>query len=419
MLLLADYFPRPSSNTNCFLPFIESLQKAGYHITIVTRKYDKKDCDIETVSDHLTVYRIADKKTINTLTWRTREQKSNGFKKQFVHLCSFFSRGWYAALYNFRSPEKRYSGWREKKVERVCVNLFQKQAYHCIISVSYPALTHRIAKNLKDRFSVKWMLYEFDPFCYNEQQYGSNCVSLYLQEQKDFFTSADTIVVTPELYEFYQHTPFWEFKDKIVSMPFPHLKELPDACGASLIEPCGKMELFYGGALNASVRNPSFALKFLAQVKDRIHLSILTGGDLHFVQDELIALEGSVTIHPYQSSAVVYATMQNSDFLVSIGNNVLFQAPGKTFEYMASGKPILHFSKTPNDTALKYLAHYPYCFIIKEYESISSQVGEFLDFCNQNRGKQLSFDEVIHCMPEYESGFITRRFVAEIDRLVK
>jgi hypothetical protein len=59
----------------------------------------------------------------------------------------------------------------------------------------------------------------------------------------------------------------------------------------------------------------------------------------------------------------------------SIRNSVEFQIPGKIFEYMSTGKPILHFSKFSEDPAITYLKRYPKALIINEWErNIKEQI---------------------------------------------
>ena len=96
------------------------------------------------------------------------------------------------------------------------------------------------------------------------------------------------------------------------------------------------------------------------------------------------ASHDKISLYPLQSPEIAIDALMNSDILVNIGNTVEFQIPGKIFEYMSTGKPIVHFSKLPEDPALKYLQKYPRVLIIKEWEGNDEQMVNHLEvFCNK------------------------------------
>ena len=47
--------------------------------------------------------------------------------------------------------------------------------------------------------------------------------------------------------------------------------------------------------------------------------------------------------------------MNQSDFLINIGNSTTYQLPSKTIEYLASQKPIINFSSTAKDSSSELL----------------------------------------------------------------
>ena len=126
-----------------------------------------------------------------------------------------------------------------------------------------------------------------------------------------------------------------------------------------------------------------------------------------------------ITVHGLQNRDTSYDTMLRADILVSIGNAVSFQTPGKIFEYMSMGKPIIHFQKIDQDPCLKYLQDYPMVLIIDERENDAEEHAQrIIEFAEKYRGKNLTFEEVAECIPQYTSKNITTSFVSAVNKLV-
>lgn len=422
LVIMADFFPTPSSNTHCIMPFLKEMIEQGYKVDILTTN-NEIDSKNDELYENIKVIRVDQKRIINSKKWKLKEKNTTGFKNKVIRMLSFFSRACYVLFFNiFGNSEKRYSSWNKKEVYSKAVDMHMQNKYDAIMSISYPYITHDIAYNLKKNSAfknTKWIIVEFDPFCYNIQQYGSNSFEKYYNIQNEFFKTADKILATQELYEYYEKTPFSCYKNKIDYFNFPNfINDFNYLSELSVLKNKDDINLVYGGALNESVRNPKILLEILNKMNvENIRMNILTGSNLDFVNNQIIKLGNKIKVFNQQTYDVAISTINDANILISLGNTVVFQAPGKTFEYMATGKPIIHFSPIKNDTALKYLQNYPLLLIINEYEDLEPQIKKFETFCINNKNKTLNTQETKKLNEIFSNERILQKFIADLNEI--
>jgi len=418
LVITTDYYPYPSSNTNCFEPLLEKMEQSGFNVDIVTRRLNKRDLPYEKMSKNIHVFRVDDIRTINT--FRVNEW-ANGAKHKSVKLIrkliALISKTIYYAIFCLFREEKRFAGWDTKQAIKKSINMNAERSYDIIISISHPVITHKIASRLLKAFNnrPKWIWMEYDPYCYNQFMYGKACLRRLLPIQLKYFEECDTVVTTPELLPLYfEQQELKGVAHKIHSLAYANMKEVKiNQTNAAHIElKKNKVNCIFAGALGESIRDPKYLIGLFSTLADDLHLIIMTGSRPGFFEKELAAAEDAVTLSLNQTRDTAYLAMANSDILVNIGNLVAFQTPGKIFEYMAMGKPIIHISSIENDSSIKYFKDYPYVLIIKQYEkNIDAHRTEILDFCRTNAGKTMSFDEVKQAVPNLVSENVTYSFL--------
>ncbi|OOG48146.1 hypothetical protein B0E52_03070 [Rhodanobacter sp. C06] len=91
---------------------------------------------------------------------------------------------------------------------------------------------------------------------------------------------------------------------------------------------------------------------------DRVHLTVIAPE----VKPELLAYAersgGRIVFAGEQPHGRVLAWQRECDVLVNIGNALQAQVPGKLFEYLGSGKPVLHCQSADEDPAVMLLAQW-------------------------------------------------------------
>ena len=99
---------------------------------------------------------------------------------------------------------------------------------------------------------------------------------------------------------------------------------------------------------------------------------------------------GSVNVEIAQSAIL------EANVLVSIGNSDVSQTPSKIYEYIASGKPIIHFYQKEEDPVVQILASYPMACCIQQleedYENSISKALKFIDI--YKFAPRIEFEEI-------------------------
>lgn len=426
LAIVADYYPNPSSNTNCFEPLLSGLEQDDWHIDIITVKQWIELSNHEIEENGREIWRINDPKSMNTILQNQLSQiPTTRFLRLINKILTTISKSFFFIKYCLFRDERRFAGWSKPDTIKKCLELHSKNEYDLVLSVSYPVISHEIAIGFLDKVTVtkpQWILYEFDPYCYNEHMYGKKCYKKLADKQHRLFKSADHICLTPELYDFYQATPFNIYKEKMISIKFPNMKPINffSETSISLLLRKERINCVFGGAFGIKIRDPQYALQTFTKCNKQISWTIMTGFNLTNYIDNVEDVNSVIKTYPVQSRDTSYKTMQESDVLVNIGNTVVFQTPGKIFEYMAMGKPIIHFQKIENDPCLKYLKDYPMTLIINEQEDDPEKHARLIEnFCEQYKGKWLSFEEVATYIPQYVSENVVGNFVNIVDDLFR
>jgi hypothetical protein len=127
-----------------------------------------------------------------------------------------------------------------------------------------------------------------------------------------------------------------------------------------------KIRLVFVGTLYKAIRSPYFLLKYFKELLqkslgDRLELHFF--GDINdcassfeFYED---LLNNKIFIHALVSHDVALRATKEADFLINVGNNTSYQLPSKMVEYISSGKPIINFISSSNDSSLPLIKNYP------------------------------------------------------------
>jgi glycosyltransferase involved in cell wall biosynthesis len=108
----------------------------------------------------------------------------------------------------------------------------------------------------------------------------------------------------------------------------------------------GTIELLYAGRFY-QFRGPDELLAAIARTEG-VRLSIASVDVPQVVLDHAEKYPTKIRLLGFLPHEEVLAAQQRADVLVNIGNEDPTQIPGKFFEYLGAGKPILHLSQTPD-----------------------------------------------------------------------
>lgn len=420
LVIIGNYYPLSSSVANCTKPLLKSLVEDGHNVQLVTNNNENKELisvDLNGINVHGIVNPYAIKvKEINGIFERAKTNKY--LKTILVRILKLP----YYIRYNLFPKEPGMGGWSIKNSTNYCLKLHQNHHFDVMISVSQPFTPHLIAQSVKKHShnGIMWIAYEFDPYSYNSTFSKYMFLQQQLRNQElAVFAAADKIILTPELHDYYKDKDLGKYYNKMLELPYMILF-LNRASGLEKIEKSLEVEkncLFaYAGGFYKDIRNPNFALELFESLDLKFSFLLFTT----YREEKFQRIIGrSFNIFKLMEEVdhqEIFNWLLTADFLVSIGNTVVMQIPAKIFEYISLGKPIIHFSKIPNDPAIKYLNLYPAVLIIKEFEANNEdQVKLVKGFIDDYKGITISTDEIRECFVEFSEAVVTKKFLSILE----
>ena len=166
----------------------------------------------------------------------------------------------------------------------------------------------------------------------------------------------------------------------------------------------GVTRLCYTGALIKKVRDPSYLRALLRAMRPRQTVQ----ADFYVMGDAAAKIPtqtggGSVRIinHGRVPKPEADAAVRNADILINIGDAQGKQVSSKVFEYMATGKPIIHFAFVEKDTVSIILEKYPLALCITQTRRLfDGNVRRVEKFISERRSNEIPFDDVKAIYPE-------------------
>lgn len=239
-----------------------------------------------------------------------------------------------------------------------------------LITVSIPFTCHMIGLNLKKHNpDLPWIMDIGDPFYVLDATPVNNHKTYrrlnYLTERK-IINYTDIISVTTEALAKIYRNVFPKSNKKIcVIPPLISLSKNNNIENHIFIKK-EKIRLVFVGTLYKAIRSPKLLLQLFRKLLqtslgDKLEMHFF--GRIHDCTDsfELYKdlLDNKIFIHGLVTHNIALRAMKEADFLINIGNNTSYQLPSKMVEYMSSGKPIINFISSSNDSSLALIKDYP------------------------------------------------------------
>jgi len=305
-----------------------------------------------------------------------------------------------------------------------CANkLCSHSRYDAIISVSIPFTCHLIGLRLEKNLNgVPWLVDVGDPFCFMDTTPVNNHMlykRLNYRAEKQVFQSAKWITVTNDKTANLYKTIFPESSNKIKVIPPLFDDRIKIRKNGTKLFDKHKINLSYIGNFYKVTREPDDLLLLLRSIlnqfphfKQRLlfHIFGNTGGfEKEF--EKYSDLSENVILHGSVSKDTVLRVINETDFLINIGNKTNYQIPSKIVEYAASGKPIINICSMYDDSSLLFLKDYPLIknfFINRKYTS--ETIDEISQFINENINHKLSTKPLYKFLKPFLSNNIASRY---------
>lgn len=383
ILFVCDYYyPNPTSIGLCVHKVAKEFLNRGYNVSVLCYG-DKSDWDFN-FYEGINIFHVK-RKIGEQLIYLSKQGKSTPQKKIYGKLGLIILRiqqllffHWFR-LSSLSSPYRYYKKikeiYRENPFKILCsshapfdgtlASYWFKKAYPDVIFEMY------ILDSLTNKGNTKWVSAE------------TNDKKGWKWEQK-FFRSADLIlnIKCNELHNQQKRYEIFRGKMFISDIPLLDNQMLNNKSFIKPTLPQSVCILIYAGRLLSHLSSPDYLCKLLELIAQDITLKMYfySSGDC----EEIIKkLNSNIFIYAglvnHEKLLELYA---NSDILVSIGSKRADMLPSKIFEYMSTGKKILHIAKEYDDICLEHYTKYPQALVLFEKDSVETNAIKLLKFIN-------------------------------------
>ena len=264
----------------------------------------------------------------------------------------------------------------KQKLRQRILELQSGNHYDCLVTCSGTYDLHSLA--FHNVFN-KRVMYLVDPFCFNPV-FSVLTRGKRLRTELQCMQQAD-VVFAPQIV----------WKDYARSQTFAPLMEKIHALELPLIYPRNSQALptnrelpkdfgFFAGNLNNDCRKPQFLIDFF----EACGLPLVIAGAIPRKYRRRIQKIPNILFLGHLPKAEVWGLIEQSGYLVNVGNSVDNMIPSKLFEYISSGKRILNFYKMDDCLSRDLLSHYDgICLNISENEPIPAAVEKLQEFLKE------------------------------------
>ena len=361
LIISDEFYPYENASTNCLLKVLQQLVALGNDVTVLSCAYDK---------------------TIPP------EEEYKGFKIKRIYSNNklpycyinfpFENERTHKKLFNFMLM---LYGTVTKKIKYIkqYKNLKKRKTFDYIMSVHCPSKNHDLAYMITKK-EDKWILWNLDPFVFNYQLLET--MGYRKAKEKIWARKAHRVICAEGIIEENKRKNYKPFKNTPqLSLPLPNFNIDWSKYNKDSSE--NKIILRYTGAFYKEIRNPDYLIELLRDLEPTEFSVEFYGSCCSYLEQnysklpECFELKGTVSVDE------CHKLVETADILINIGNDCPNQIPSKTFEYIATGKPILNVYYSETDPSLSYLKRYPSILNLKYGQKIDSQT--ILNFINDSK----------------------------------
>ncbi|MEA4820738.1 MAG: hypothetical protein VB122_00665, partial [Erysipelotrichales bacterium] len=219
-----------------------------------------------------------------------------------------------------------------------------------------------------------------------------------LLEEQMIKSSVRVLYVDSWIVKMKKH--FSKYNEKLIHVEHPliidHFSELSSDSKKTINE---DINITYTGVIDKRVRPPYNTLNIISRMiekdnKLKFHFYVL-GNCIDEIDYYNKKYPNNIYNHGQVESNIALSKIKESSILLSIGNTDVTLIPSKVFEYMSSGKPIIHFFYSEEDRVISMLKDYKLARCMNQNEKISdSEINMLIEFCNDNKIENKPFEEV-------------------------
>ncbi|MGN7851926.1 hypothetical protein [Exiguobacterium sp. 22311] len=427
LFITGDYYPNFSPNGSVIKNIIEELRNE--HTVEVLATKNNFNLENEALYNNYKIHRVNNYfNMVHNYFVNKQKESSNTFKKNLYNVLLQIKRVTFFLfkLLNKNSINNGLINTQIKEIKKIKKNF----DFEFIIPIAMPyenIISAVKYKKLNDN-SVKILPYQIDHFADSPTLHGNELskkikfrYNLNLETYN--MNQSDHYYIFPQIEKHIKkHHLDTLKKHKVTITEHPLLTEKINTNSSERsIFMENRINLLFSGMLNTKIRNPKYLLDMTLLISNNnsINLNFFHVGNCESIINEY---RKKLDDHLFNFGSVPlkqsFEGMVQADILISLGVSKGNQVSGKIFDYFSTGKPIIHLYYFDEDPNLKYLNKYPLALCLKiDYTIINEQSNKFYEFCINNVGKQLKFEEVEKIFNDATPKFVSKQFNSKIKEL--
>lgn len=396
LFFTSNYYPEATANGICSDEIMQELINRGFEVHLIcygNYKYPKQE-----ILNGVHVNRVRMPIFHNLDIYSSTVE--NFSLSQSIRFISFFIKRFklllYLPLYPMTSLTTVLNFYRK-------ANKLQKVHDFKMVISSYNPIEGLITGFLlKRKFKkINYVMYILDSL--SNTGSGKFLNSKILQKigwhwENIFYANADQILLMKSHETYHKSVRYKKFKNKMEFVDIPLLTKNNDEAKNEMdfISENQLLKVVYTGGLDSNRRNPRNALAVFSKLNiSNLNVSFYSRGDCENIIKEFEEkTNGKIERKGLVSHEESLNKIKESNFLLSIGNLNSDMIPSKIFEYMAAGKPIIHFYKDDRDSSVPYLLKYPLVLLINENEDEDVNSLKIKEFMETNLNKKINYEQI-------------------------
>jgi len=323
--------------------------------------------------------------------------------------------------YRLFAPDAR-RGWEKQAVE-LALQVAERSPPDILMSASGSGTAHLAAVRLKRTLGRPWVADLGDPWSWVDWQHLDTWLKAMQNSwlERRTLPQADLLVWTTEATQRAYQQWYGHRLPPSVVIPYGYRQEdFPDAPSPAALP----IRFAYVGAASRRARNLIPLLEALARAQNTLPIALQIVGDAsqHFRRAAHALNLPQVHFTGRVSYADSLHAIREAGVLVLVGNRSLYQVPGKTFLYLASGRPILYLSQMPyaDDPTYQLLSAFEGVAAVPNH---AQAIREWLESLNEAQFRAWEAQaRARHAAPSlepYEVHSLGRRLYTQLARVVE
>ena len=372
IMIVGGYYPIPSATGRCAEDIIQLIQERYDIDVICLSRADNEE------------YEYKGKRVFPVGNWYSHLQhtlRNNARTKvlyRIVKVPVYF-------MDCFRNPNNLH--WYVNAAYEKLEAIHSDRPIDVVFSVGAPMASHCAAMHFKTLHpEVRWVTYSVDSYAAQNKN-----KKRFIEFEKGVLGKSDYNLLSEEIYNNSSFL-YEDCRDRVGTLPYLLPAIRYEMSHKHYFDPT-KINLVYAGSFYKEIRNPAFLLEVFMHIKEDAVLHLFCSSDCEELVNQAVATShGKIVRHGMVGPDEITAVYAEADILVSVGNSLPEFKPSKTFEYIATCKPILNIYY--NGLRDDVLENYPMSLQICNSEEAILSAKVIDEFISKFAGKMVLEDEI-------------------------